>query len=185
MKANRLFLSAALCLSALTSASAALAANPWPMAYDATYTIVDNHNGTATSRYLSNGTGRTRKETTLGQGKTVTIVDYPTKTVYTIMAAQKMIAKGPWKGDQDANTGAEIVDLGTSNVDGHICKGAECAVKGGIKSIWTDKKTNIMVRTIFKGSGTTRQTDMTAYAEGAPDAAFFELPSGYTIVAKP
>jgi hypothetical protein len=186
MKANSLLAATVISLSTLTAAIAAPAANPYPAAYDATYTCVDNHQGTLQQRFASNGTGRSRKEMSLPTGKTTIIVDYPTKTAWTIIEKMKVITKGPWKGDTEQATGVEIVNLGERTVDGHVCKGARYAVKGGIKTEWNDKVTKIMVQSVLKGGNTERQTDLTAYTAGAPDPSLFVVPTaGYSLIQKP
>ena len=166
MKAKSLLITALMSLSTVSAALAAPAATPFPTACDATYTSVDNHNGTNNSHYLSNGTGRTRKETTVNNSKTVIIVDYPTKMAYTIIESQKVVAKGPWRGDSFTDPGVLIKELGTQTVDGHVCVGVECAIKGGVKTSWTDKVTKVLVRSIVKGGSTERTTDITAYTPG-------------------
>ena len=187
MKANSLLAATVISISTLTAALAAPAASPFPVAYDATYNVVDNHQGTMQQRFASNGTGRSRKEMTVKGTKTTIIIDYPTKTAWTIMEVNKLITKGPWKGDNDQQpSGVEIVDLGDKTVDGHACKGARYAVKGGIKTEWTDRVTKIMISSSLKGGDTERQTDITSYTAGAPAADLFQIPTtGYTLVSKP
>ncbi|MBS1997601.1 MAG: hypothetical protein JSS86_14870 [Cyanobacteria bacterium SZAS LIN-2] len=182
MKATGLLMAGVL---SLVSAAAAFAADI-PPAYDATYSITDNHGNAATTHKLSDGAGRTRTETTINGGKTITIVDLNTMMVYTILESQKIITRGHYKADSESEGATLMQDLGVRNISGHLCLGKVEAVKGGLKETWTDKIQKIMVQSIFSGGSLKRTTNLTALTMGAPSADNFTLPtSGYTIMDRP
>jgi len=182
MKANRLLM---LGVVSLMSVSSALAADA-PPAFDATYSIVDNHGNNANTHKLSDGAGHTRTETMINNGKTISIVDYPSMTVWTILESQKLITKGPYKGDAEAEGAALLETLPDTTVCGRPCAGKIETVKGGIKKTWTDKALKIMVQTTFTGGGLTRTTSLTSLSTAVPSADNFVVPTdGYTTMNRP
>ena len=182
MKANRLLMLGAMSLISVSSAMAAEA----PPAFDATYTIVDNRGTHATTHKLSDGAGHTRTETDVNNGKTISIVDYHTMTVYTILESQKLITKGPYKGDAEAEGAALLETLPDTTVCGRPCTGKIETVKGGIKKTWTDKALKIMVQTTLQGGDLTRTTSMTSLSTAVPSPDNFVVPTtGYTMMNRP
>lgn len=181
MKANRILMLGVLSLISVSSALAAEA----PPAFDATYSIADNHGNNATTHKLSDGAGRTRTETSINGGKTVSIVDYPSMTVWTILESEKIITKGPYKGDAEAEGAALMETLPDATICGRPCTGKLESVKGGLKKTYTDKGIKIMVQTTFTGGGLSRTTTLTSLSTATPAAENFVVPTtGYTMMAR-
>ncbi|MBS1990138.1 MAG: DUF4412 domain-containing protein [Cyanobacteria bacterium SZAS LIN-3] len=188
MKAGQLF---TLGLLSLSTAGAALAADIYPKAYDATYEN-KNSQGTMQMRMMSNGKGMTRTESGAGPTKSVTITDYPGKTSYTIIEANKMIMKGKFEGkagsvlDEVEAKKLGATNLGTKMVNGHMCQGWQYKTKDAKTETWIDNAAQVMVKSTTVAAGLTNEMNMKTYSPQAPADSNFKVPgSGYTVIARP
>ena len=185
-------LGAALLLSgSIVTAGAAIAANHYPTAYDASY---DNKTGAMAMKMhmLSNGKGQLRSESDMGNGtKTVTIMDYPKKTCWTIMEKQKMIMKTALSDDGVKSMDAEqakklkATDLGNKMVNGRMSHGYSYKTAQGTFETWTDEKAEVLVKSTSNTGGTTSEMNLTALTLKVPDDSNFQVPtSGYKVISQ-
>ncbi len=189
IKASRLLMSGLLSLYAVT---AALAADVYPKAYDATYEIKTSR-GTTPMRMMSSGKGQTRTETgTAGTPKMVTIIDYPGKTTWTIIEASKMVLKGPVRnGPAAALDDAEAkklnaTDLGMKAVNGHNCQGWSYKNAQGTTEVWVDKDAGVTVKSVSNIKGNLTELNIKTLSSNPPSDSFFKIPNnGYKVTAMP
>jgi hypothetical protein len=188
-KATRLLMFGLLSLSAVNSA---LAADVYPKAYDATYEIKSGRGITA-MHMLSNGKGQTRTETGVAGGpKTVSIIDYPGKTMWTIIEASKMVMKGPVKNkpvttmDEAEAKKMNATDLGSKMVNGHMSQGWSYKNAQGSTEVWIDKEAGVAVKSTSTNNGTTSEMNIKTLSSNAPPDSNFKIPNtGYKIIAMP
>jgi outer membrane lipoprotein-sorting protein len=186
MKASRILMFGLLSLAAVNSA---LATDVYPRVYDATFEI-KNGKMVMPMHMLSNGKGLTRTETGMpGLPKTVTIMDYPNHTSYTIMEGQKMILKGPTKTagkpmDADEAKRLNATDLGTKMVNNHMSQGWSYKNADGNTEIWVDKEAGVPVKSTSTSKGATSEMNIKSLSTTIPAEANFKVPAaGYKIMA--
>ena len=186
MKATRLLTFG---LLALSSISLAHAGEVTPKVYDATYETSSTA-GTIKMHQISDGKGKMRSETTApGGGSSISIIDYPNHMSYSILEAQKMIMKTPFKGDASGapqDKTIPVTDLGSKMINGHMATGKLYKTPQGSTELWLDKASQIMVKSVSKSTGGTFETNVKTLTFNAPDEALFKVPtSGYKVIATP
>ena len=189
MNASRLLIFGLLSLSNINFA---LAADLYPKVYDATYET-KTAQGNMQMHMLSNGKGQTRTETALPGGpKMVTIVDMPGHMAYSILEAQKMIMKAPYKGDtgkaMDAAEAKKLnaTDLGSKQVNGHMCQGWSYKTAQASTEVWIDKDAGLSVKSITTSGHNTTEMNLKTLSTNMPADSNFKVPaSGYKVMATP
>jgi hypothetical protein len=174
----------------LLSTCAAIAADSFPKAYDATY---ESKGGAVTIQMhiLSNGKGQTRTETTLQNAmKTVIIVDTPANIAYQILEASKTIRTcasdktESYPIDAAQAKKRDAKSLGEKLVDGHICQGWSYKTGDRMTEVWIDKQTQAMVKSIVTSGGIALEFDLKSLKATEPDSSNFVVPkSGYKVVS--
>jgi hypothetical protein len=183
---------AALLLSgAINATDAALAANPYPTAYDATY---DNKTGPTEMKMhmISNGKGQLRTETDMPGGmKSISIMDYPKKTCWTIMEKQKMIMKTKLTADAATTMDTEqakklkATDLGNKMVNGRMSHGWSYKTPQGTTESWTDEKAEVMTKSVTKTASMTSEMNLKSLSLKVPDDSNFAVPTtGYKVISQ-
>jgi hypothetical protein len=180
-----------LALAAITliSTAAVQAAEVYPKMYDATYEC-QSMAGKSTMRLISDGKGKMRCESGGAGYKVVSITDYPAKTTWSIMDAQKMITKmalkDPYEGKIDTNwvKKKHAKDLGTKVIAGKNCHGYSYNEKGTDTEMWVDESGELMVKSISKTGGQTTTVTMISSNPAAPAASMFVVPTtGYKLTS--
>ena len=177
--------------SLFVNVAGALATNPYPTAYDASY---DNKTGAMAMKMhmLSNGKGLVRSESDMGNGvKTISIMDYPKKTCWTIMEKQKMIMKttltdeGAKPMDAEQVKKLKATDLGNKMVNGRMSHGYSYKTAQGTFETWTDEKAEVLTKSLSKTGTTSSEMNLTSLTLKVPDDANFKVPtSGYKVISQ-
>ena len=154
-------------------------------AYDATYNY-SAPTGTHTMRMVSDGKGKMRTETNTGGMKVVVITDYLKEKSTTLLENQKKymvqsIAGQPGSVYDDTTAKKNKAEsLGTKVVNGHPSKGWKYNVSGSNTEVWIGNDTQCVVQSVTDSKVGKMTMKLTSYKAGAPAAAAFEIPSGYT-----
>lgn len=161
------------------------------MVFDATYKAAGPAGDTA-MRTISDGKGHLRQETSTHGMKIVSIVDYPAKTSYTIMEAQKLVYKTPLSTqtppDVHDDASAKKVgakSLGAKVVAGHPCHGWEYKTSQGTSTVWRGDDTQYLVKSETVTPNGTMTMELTSWNTKAPAADAFKVPDGYTVSSLP
>jgi len=179
-------------LLSLSYINSAWAADLYPKVYDATYET-KTAQGNMQMHMLSNGKGLTRTETAMPGGmKMVTIIDMPGHSAQSIMEAQKMIMKAPYKGDKgkaidtDEAKKLNATDLGSKLVNGHMCQGWSYKTAQTSTEVWVDKDAGVSVKSITTSEKTTTEMNLKTLSTNMPADSNFKVPaSGYKVLATP
>jgi len=141
------------------------------------------------------GNGRIRMDMETAGHQTALITDFATKTTDILLIRQQMYiehkigqpGRGPDTMTQDlkpyypdhpcaADPGVTCKNIGVEEVSGRTCDHWEVTDKqGSVTNLWIDQKLHFPVKV------TTQDSSMllTNIKEGQPDAALFEIPSGF------
>lgn len=159
-----------------------------PPAYDATYET-SSAGTSSVMRYVSDGKGHVRTETTTPQGKFVSIIDYPNSVMWSLIEAQKMAMQMPFNpnsagqairdGQSAEQSGAK--PLGTKVFDGHPCHGWELTVQGTTSQSWIGDDINTLVYSVSTGSFGESSVRLKSYSKTQPDPSLFTVPADYTV----
>lgn len=178
-----------LILAGTAALNAAWAAN-YPQAYDATFETTVQGAGTSKMHTTSDGKGHLRTETEMKGNKTTSIMDYPSKTVTTLMDAQKMYMKMAFKEDQAQITDQESAkrlnakSLGTKVINGHPCHGFERSQSGAVSQYWIGDDTHCLVHQETTSPTSHSVTDLKTWSAKVP-AISLDVPSGYKELKMP
>ena len=185
MKKPQALLFALVSFSLLSLNSAALAGGQlYPKLYDATY-AVKTPTGVSSMRSISDGKGHLRTEVNVGPSKMVTIMDYPGKTTYTLMEAQKMVIKNPIAQEYEGDLTPELAkkknaeDLGFKEVLGHNCHGWKLKLPNGVSEHWVDEKAGILVHSRTQAGNYITENNLKSVNMNQPKADLFVVPAGY------
>ncbi len=178
---------ASLALFSFVSISSSQAAE-YPKVYDANYECQAGASKTS-MRLTSDGKGKVRSESKTSAYKMVSILDYPAKTTYAIMDAQKSVMKMPLK-DAYVGTVGEVLktkkaakDLGTKNIGGRLCRGCSYTEKGTDTEMWVDEANQLLVKSNSKTGNMSTSMTLISANTNAPAAALFDIPKNYKITA--
>jgi hypothetical protein len=171
-----------LALAGLLSISGSQAAQPgYVKAYDAGYDITSPA-GKSTLHQMSDGKGHMRSESTTGAMKTISIMDFPGKVAYTVMAAQKMYMKTPMTAAQETSDPTKQPpkgkSLGAKVIDSHPCHGYESGENGAVSQVWIGDDIQNLVHSETKTAGGKTVMALKSYDAKAPAQDLLLIPAG-------
>ena len=175
-----------LAIAAVSSISTAAAEEYSKRPFDATYTSV-TPSGSTTLRIASDGRGKYVTETT-SQGQVIrSVVNYIDHTSFTVMPAQKMVIKGPFKAmegafDPDMARKKNAKNLGVKVVEGHPAQGWLYTADGGTTEVWVGNDINQFVKSTTKSPSGNVTTTLKTFAARGPAPDVFAMPSGYQVM---
>ncbi len=169
-----------LCAGAAVVAVHAAENNPmaaWPKAYSVEMEMTAAGNKTATKMFVDGD--KQRMDMNAGGMEMSTIVRKDKKLTYSLMHAQKMVMENPLQeppATPAASGPAPVWEkVGSATVNGVAC--TEYKVKAGADvTTWFLGGDNLPVRMVAAGN----TTDWKNFKAGAPAAALFEVPAGYS-----
>lgn len=175
-----------------SSADPASTANPTPKAYDATYETTAAGT-TSAMRYICDANGHVRIEVSTPQGKAISLIDYPKKTMWSLVEAQKMAMKLPFNPDaggpaiRDAQSALEhgANTLGSKVVEGHPCHGWETTIQGTRSESWVGDDINALVLAVTSGPAGETTMRLKSYSAAQPEASLFTVPADYKVMDVP
>lgn len=164
----------------LAAVAAHAASNPmaaWPKAYSVEMEITAAGNKTVTKMFVDGD--KQRMDVNAGGMEMSTIIRKDKKLTYSLMHAQKMVMENPLQDPPaaPATSAPEPVweKVGSSTVNGVAC--TEYKVKSGADTTtWFLAADGLPVRMVAGGN----TTDWKNFKAGAPEAALFEVPAGYS-----
>lgn len=168
-------------------------AQTWPTkAFDATYESTAAGQ-TTVMRQISDGRGHMRTESSTPQGSVISIIDYPNKVVWSLMAAQKIAMKMPFNPNaagpavRDAESARQYNSkpLGVKVIDGHPCHGWQTTVQGTTSESWIGDDINNLVYSVTSGPYGQSSMRLKSYSAAQPSSTLFTVPSDYKIMSIP
>ena len=172
----------------LTSGTAFGAENKYyKRVFDATNEIVDSKNTTFTTRLVSDGKGHVLSQSKSALGDTSTILDYPSKTMSTVIEAGKMVVKAPLRDvmpkDADPAAKKDVKSLGEKTINGHPCKGESYSIGKTKMEVWTGTDIDYPVKTIVDTTESKVTTELKNFSTKTPSEKLFEVPKeGYRLI---
>ncbi len=183
----KVFASVSLALISFIGMSAAQAADQYPKVYDANYECQNGATKTSV-RMTSDGKGKIRSESKAAAYKIVSIMDYPAKTTYAIMDAQKTVMKMPIKDAYVGSVGEVLKtkkakDLGMKNIAGRNCHGCSYTEKGTTIEMWIDEANQLLVKSNSKTGNIATSMTLVSANNNAPAPSLFAIPKDYKVQA--
>lgn len=160
------------------------------LVFDATYTS-SNPAGSSIVRMISDGKGHMRTETVVNGSKMVSIMDYPAKSVFTIMDEQKMVMKSPLVSSPDVHDDesakkSNAKSLGAKTIAGHPCHGWEYKTPQGTTAVWIGDDTKYMVKSeSIIANGMKSTTEIKSWSRTVPAGTQFTVPADYKMMVVP
>ncbi len=169
-----------LCAGAAVVAVHAAETSPmaaWPKAYSVEMEVSAAGNKTATKMFVDGD--KQRMDMNAGGMEMSTIIRKDKKLTYSLMHAQKMVMENPLQEPPAAPAASGPAPVwekvGSATVNGVAC--TEYKVKAGNDvTTWFLGGDKLPVRMVAAGN----TTDWKNFKAGAPDAAVFEIPAGYS-----
>ena len=169
-----------LCLGFAAVAAQAANKSPmaeWPKAYSVEMEMVAG--GTTTASKMAVDGDKQRIDMNAGGMEMSTIIRKDKKMTYSLMHGQKMVMENPLLDAPaaPAQTGPEPVweKVGSSTINGVSCTEYKMTLAGN-STTWFLNGDGLPVRMVAGGNTTTWKN----FKAGAPDAALFEVPAGYS-----
>lgn len=155
--------------------------------FDATNQVTDSKGTTFETRTISDGKGHVRNENNSALGKSTTVLDYPRKTMSTVMEIQKIIKKEPLVDvtppEPADSAKKDVKSLGEKTIAGHPCKGESYTIYKTKMEVWTGKDINYPVKTIIEQKDSKITNELKNFSSKDPDPALFTVPSkGYKVI---
>ena len=133
-----------------------------------------------------------RQEVTFGGFKMVMIIDYATKTAYSLMPDQKMATKvdmsslkGSSPSDLVGSLPANTQEVGSDTVDGKSATVYQFQQRDSSGKLWIWKDKGVPLKADVTASGIKATMEFTNYKFGTLDASLFEVPKDYTVTSVP
>jgi hypothetical protein len=170
-------------------ASSALGAEMYPKMYDASY-VYKSPAGVCNIRMISDGNGKVREERDNGGLRSFSITDYPSKTIYSVSDAIRLIKKAPLKEAYEGPMNAELAKkrnakyLGLKTIKGLTCNGWLFKQDGNEAEMWLEKSADFIVLSKSKVQDMTIEMELTSSSTATPAPELFALPSNYRTVSQ-
>lgn len=169
--------------------SSALGTEMYPKMYDASY-IFRTPAGESQIRVISDGNGKVREERSKGSYRSFSVTDYPSKTIYTVSEAIRLIKKAPlqqfYEGPMDAEMAKKknAKDLGVKNINGLSCHGWSYKIGETETEIWLEKMADFVVLSKSRMQNGNIEMVLTSSSKATPSPELFTIPSNYKVVSQ-
>lgn len=146
--------------------------------------------GVCNIRMISDGNGKVEEERDNGGLRSFSITDYPSKTIYSVSDAIRLIKKAPLKEAYEGPMNAELAKkrnakyLGLKTIKGLTCNGWLFKQDGNEAEMWLEKSADFIVLSKSKVQDMTIEMELTSSSTATPAPELFALPSNYRTVSQ-